>query len=103
MKTADYYPDNWIIISIPNTSLYKVVAGWSGGYLDGDSWKVNSGIESVTQDDTHYYIKGFSGSVYACNKRTEELRMNLSPAWVRAKELGSKRVNIKDLPKDLFK
>lgn len=66
----EYTPDKWMIIKInsKNDPHYRVFAVWSGGYLDGDSWKMNSGIVSVTEDDDYYYLKGSSGSVYKCYK-----------------------------------
>ena len=41
-----YQPDNWIIVELPNNTGYKILAGWSGGYLHGNSWRLNSGIKS---------------------------------------------------------
>jgi len=37
-------PDNWVVLeimaSVDDTNpSYKVLAGWSGGYLHGDNWK----------------------------------------------------------------
>lgn len=63
-------PDKWIVVQLIHneTSVYKIFATWMGGYLDGDSWKLNSGIESVSNDDEYYYFKGYSGSVYKCHK-----------------------------------
>ena len=43
---------------------------WAGGYLNGDRWKINSGIEKIEQDDDFYYFIGFSGSCYQCNKKS---------------------------------
>ena len=72
-------PDNWIILKIQEDSghFYKVLAGWSGGYLYGDSWRLNSGIVKIEQSDTHYDFIGESGSVYRCHKETETIRMNI--------------------------
>jgi hypothetical protein len=66
------HPDNWVILKIQYESetYYKVFGVWTGGYLRGDSWQLNSGIEKVTQDDEYYYFIGFSGSCYKCNKHT---------------------------------
>ena len=71
-------PDNWVILKIrlPEETFYKVLAGWSGGYLDGDSWRMNSGIVNVTEDGNYYLFSGSSGSIYKCHKETETLRMN---------------------------
>ena len=69
-----YTPDNWVILEIDD--YHKVLCGISGGYLDGDTWKMNSGISKITEDDKAYYIHGLSGSVYKCYKGQETLRMN---------------------------
>jgi hypothetical protein len=61
--------DKWVVIQIGNVDpIYKVFASWAGGYLDGDSWRLNSGIESVEDAGEYYNIIGYSGSVYACWK-----------------------------------
>lgn len=61
-------PERWVILKLPN-SIYKVFGTWGGGYLDGDRWKLNSGVEKVEQDDDYYYFIGFSGSCYKCHKK----------------------------------
>jgi len=75
-----YTPDNWVIlrIAVEEKILYKILAGWSGGYLEGDHWRLNSGIERVEEEDDADYIlfHGHSGSVYNCHKQREQLRMN---------------------------
>ena len=75
-----YTPNNWVILKVkhPTETFYKVLAGWSGGYLDGDSWRMNSGIVSVTEDEISYYFHGQSGSVYRCSKISYGARMNIS-------------------------
>ena len=41
----EYRPDNWVVIKLKGDDPhYRVLAGCSGGYLDGDSWRMNSGI-----------------------------------------------------------
>ena len=61
-------PERWVIVKLPN-NYYKVFGTWAGGYLDGDRWKLNSGIEKVEQDENFYYFIGFSGSCYKCHKK----------------------------------
>ncbi len=49
-------PDRWVVVKIDNnldTPFYKVFATWAGGYLDGDRWKLNSGITSMEYDDDY--------------------------------------------------
>ena len=68
---SDYNPDKWMVVKITGNDLppvHKVFACWVGGYLDGDSWKLNSGITKVTEKDDYFFFDGSSGSVYACRK-----------------------------------
>jgi len=65
-------PDRWVVVKIDNkldTPFYKVFATWTGGYLDGDRWKLNSGIKLVESDEDYYYFIGHSGSCYKCHKK----------------------------------
>ncbi len=61
-------PERWVILKLPN-NYYKVYGTWSGSYLNGDRWKLNSGIKKVEQDEDYYYFVGFSGSCYKCYKK----------------------------------
>ncbi|MCB1711158.1 MAG: hypothetical protein KDH96_01370 [Candidatus Riesia sp.] len=61
-------PERWVVLKLPE-NYYKVFGTWAGGYLDGDSWKLNSGIKEIKQDDNYYYFIGFSGSCYKCHKK----------------------------------
>jgi len=68
-------PDNWIILKIKEDTgyFYKILCGWSGGYLDGDSWKMNSGIKDIITTEHYYDFIGESGSVYRCHKGGERI------------------------------
>lgn len=72
MSDNIYKPDRWQILEITNTktgeTIKKVLAGWGGGYLYGDSWRMSSGIESVTEDAENFTVKNFSGSTYVLRK-----------------------------------
>ena len=65
---TEYVPDRWCVISIPSNreTVYKVFASWSGGYIGGDSWKLNSGIVRADLIDGCWHFQGSSGSVYVC-------------------------------------
>ena len=68
MKYYDYAPDNWVLIKVNGTDPhYRVFGSWKGGYLDGDAWRLNSGITSVEQVEDYYYFHGNTGSVYRCH------------------------------------
>lgn len=76
MKNAPLHytetPDRWVIVKITKDDdddddvVYKVFGTWGGGYLQGQSWKMNSGIKSVVEKDGYLYFTGASGSVYRC-------------------------------------
>jgi hypothetical protein len=62
-------PDKWAIVEFKGPDEhYRVLAGWYGGYLYGDHWRLNSGITKVEEDGDHYLFHGHSGSVYHCHK-----------------------------------
>lgn len=65
-----YNPDKWMIIEIKREDdpHFRVFGSWSGGYLDGDSWRMNSGITKVTEEGDFFLFHGASGSVYKCHK-----------------------------------
>lgn len=66
---SDYNPDRWVIIEIINKGekLYKVFGGWYGGYTQGDSWRMNSGISKIEREGKNFFLfHGYSGSVYRC-------------------------------------
>lgn len=69
----EYTPDGWMLLKVSGTNgniHYRVFGSWSGGYLDGDSWRINSGITKVERDGTDYLFHGASGSVYRCRENS---------------------------------
>lgn len=68
-----YTPHGWVIFqhTIDGKQEHYVFGSWRGGYLDGDSWRRNSGIKSVEETDDEYLFHGYSGSVYCCRKDSE--------------------------------
>ncbi len=70
-----YIPDNWQIIRVTSTDTlveyYRIIAGWSGGYTYGSSWKVSSGCEQVFDMGDYWQVQQSSGSVYMLHKNNE--------------------------------
>ena len=67
---VDYIPHNWVLLKITgDTPHYRIFASWRGSYTSGDSWRMNSGITSVEEDEFYYYFFGHSGSIYKCHKK----------------------------------
>ena len=85
---TEYNPDCWVILKITTKDdlLYKVLAGWYGGFLNGNSWRMNSGITEVEFDDPMYSFHGESGSVYHCHKNTEQLGGEARETYLRLKK-----------------
>lgn len=67
-----YTPDGYAILKIQaygcDVIVIKVFGSWSGGYLDGDSWRINSGIIDVKENEDEYVVTGYSGSQYILHK-----------------------------------
>ena len=92
---TEYTPDNWVVIEIKGKDPhYRVLAGWSGGYTTGDSWRLNSGIVRCTFDGDYWYFYGSSASCYKCYVDSYGLRMNNASIWHKLQELhvGSVRM-----------
>jgi hypothetical protein len=71
-------PDRWVVVTITredDSTIDKVLAGFYGGYLYGDAWRINSGIERVDTFDDRYEFHGYSGSVYVCYKNRYGMTM----------------------------
>ena len=98
----DKYPnaygcDNWVVIFLnSNDPHYRVLVGTSGGYLTGDSWRMNSGIVKVEEDENFYAFLGASGSAYICNKQSYCLRMNSAHVWRAMQEQHGDKVSLMD-------
>jgi hypothetical protein len=71
-----YKPDAWVLIKFTKNSeepVYKILAGWYGGYLSGDSWRLCSGIDRVNLKGSTYEVSNYSGSMYYCDPEVENL------------------------------
>jgi len=96
-----YIPDNWVVIKFGGDDPhYRVLGGWSGGYIDGDSWRMNSGIVRV-EDVLHthtFNFHGSTGSCYECNKIAYGLRINNTHVWGQLVEIHGDKVEL--MPED---
>lgn len=90
----NYSPDVWVVLKIvvPDTTIYKVLAGWySSGLMGSDSWKINSGITKIEETDTAFNVYGHSGSMYVCYKHKEHLSGQTSRILEHAQEAAAKQ------------
>jgi len=68
---SKYTPDYYMILEFKTQkgTFYKVFGTWSGGYLDGDSWRLNSGITEIKVHANGIIdFFGASGSYYSVHK-----------------------------------
>lgn len=103
-----YTPDNWIVFEFetPDGKKFrKVLGGWSGGYLDGDSWRLNSGIVDVKDDGDYLLFIGHSGSTYKCHKNSNTIRLNIAHIWDKIQKMQDsvKEIKLEQILKELEK
>jgi len=93
-----YVPDVWVIVKITPVNeapIYKILAGWYGGFAGSNSWKLSSGITSVEQDpdfpeQQHY--RQSSGSTYITHKGNygfSSLTSIMFSNWVKESSEGN--------------
>lgn len=93
-----YTPDTWVILRIKpkkQTPIYKLFSGWYGGYTQGDSWKLNSGITKVKTADKFYEVHGESGSIYVCPVSREGMSTYMSGVLASFQEQLKGKASIK--------
>jgi hypothetical protein len=69
MSTTKHCPDKWVVVKFlrpDRTVNYRVFACWYGSFAGADSWKINSGITGVTNENNYFVFSGASGSTYIC-------------------------------------
>lgn len=105
----EYSPDKWVIVKFTKNDkdFYKVLGGWSGGYLDADHWRLSSGLERITEDGDYYLMHNYSGSIYKCHKNAEgltSLSSRVYNGWVEEsnrENLTLAIVNVEDFNKTI--
>lgn len=95
----EYHPDRWVILEIINPKdtvkttekVYKVLAGWYGGYANGDSYRTNSGITKIVRDGDYIHFHGYTKSVYTCHKDSYGMSGIMSSVYASAVEQAEKQ------------
>ena len=94
-------PDSWVIVEIVHDAetFQKIIAGWSGGYLYGNSWRMSSTIKEMHIDvDLDYItVDTQSGSKYTLRKDYQGLRMSNAGIYNQLKEKFGDGVQIIEL------
>ena len=91
-------PDAWVIVEISG-KIQKILSGWAGSYLYGDSWRMSSPIKQLDIDIDKDYITATtdSGSVYKLFKKYQGLRMSNAGIYNELKEQFKDRIEIVEL------
>ena len=80
-----YTPDRWVLLEFENmetgNTITKVFGGWYGGFADGDSWKLSSGVIGSEDRDDYWEFTNHSGSVYRCYKRSQGMSGHMSSVY----------------------
>ncbi len=75
---SEYTPDRWVVLKIKEGKgtfpFYKVLGGWSGSYIYGDSWRMNSGITLVFERENTVDFYGESVGIYNQLKENEKFK-----------------------------
>lgn len=108
MSSRQYSPDRWKLLKFVKEDAiwFRVLGGWSGGYLDGDSWRLSSHVEEVKDAGDHYIVKNMSGSTYKCSKTGEGFNMISASTYAEILETAPKldmvvtEVDVKDYLED---
>lgn len=77
--------------AVADSPMYKVLAGWFGGFAGSDSWGTSSGIEKIVDGGRHWDIHNFSGSVYRCVKNCERFSMLTTSQFLLFKKQAKAR------------
>ena len=90
----DYFPDSWVVVKVKSTGVYKILAGWSGGYSNADSWRTNDGITKVEdgEEEWRFYIE--DSSCYYLPKEGYSMRRSVSVIYNKIE------TDVELLPKD---
>jgi hypothetical protein len=91
-------PDKWVVVKITSDqgTIYKVLGSWYGGYLYGNSWRMNSGITQVEKTDDTFLFHGISGSCYECGFNNYGTHLESSGVITQLKNMSKVTVEILD-------
>jgi hypothetical protein len=98
-------PDAWVILEIQDPihpgypPRQKILSGWSGSYMYGDSWRMSSPVKqlNIKINQDFFTVDTESGSRYNLWKSRQGLRMSISGIYNELKEKFGDRVEIVEL------
>ncbi len=99
-----YTPDRWVILEIktPAECVYKILAGWRGGFASGDSWRLSSGIVDIDTWESGYAFVNESGSKYVCFTENEGMTMYMSEIYQQFEDSAAGKGEIRIVTADEY-
>jgi len=94
-------PDAWVIIEVktPAGQFQKILSGWTGGYLYGDSWRMSSPMKelNIKVNQDFFTVATDSGSCYTLWKSRQGLRKSNGDIYNKLKKKFGDMVEIVEL------
>ena len=94
-------PDSWVIVEVKHEGeqFQKILSGWSGGYLDGDYWRMSSSIReiSIKVNQDFFTVDTETGSQYTLFKSRQGLRMSNAGIYNQLKDKYDDKLEIIEL------
>jgi hypothetical protein len=101
-----YSPDAWVIVELSGKKVenryHRILAGWYGGYIGMNQWKLSSGLTKIIDKDKYWQMHNESGSIYNCPKpceRTTALTASIFETYSNANndDIAMKIVDFDDI------
>jgi hypothetical protein len=96
----DITPDSWVIVEYNGSKQFqRILSGWSGSYLYGDSWRMSSPIKelNIKVNQDFFTATTDSGSTYQLFKSRQGLRMSNAGIYNELKEKYGDMMEIVEL------
>ena len=94
-------PDSWVIIEVNHEGeqFQKILSGWSGSYLYGDSWRMSSRVReiSIKVNQDFFTVDTETGSQYTLFKSRQGLRMSNAGIYNQLKDKYDDKLEIIEL------
>ena len=104
---STHIPDRWVMVEMTfeDSTYYKVLGSWYGGFMGSDSWQLSSGTVSAEfqPDYNRYCFPQVSKSKYLCHKNNYGTSMythGIFLNWVRVLEEKGSGKSLVILPED---
>lgn len=89
-------PDSWVLLEVNHEGeqFQKILSGWGGSYLYGDSWRISSHVKQIDIASEVIKVYTESGSCYNLLTSRQGLRMGNAGIYNQLKEEHGDNVEI---------